>query len=70
MVVVVCDILCDVLLAITFDKTASVVVGCVHEVNQQQGGSKDDHYQNHITDGRRGANDDRRTVSPDEVDKD
>lgn len=31
--------LCDVLLAITFDKTASVLVGCVHEVNQQQGGS-------------------------------
>ena len=41
MVVVVCDILCDVLLAITFDKTASVVVGCVHEVNQQQGGSNE-----------------------------
>lgn len=39
MVVVVCDILCDVLLAIAFDKTVSVVVGCVHEVNQPQGGS-------------------------------
>ena len=33
--------LCDVLLAITFDKTASAVVGCVHEVNQQQGGSNE-----------------------------
>ena len=33
--------LCDVLLAITFDKTASVVVGCVHEVNQR--GSQDDY---------------------------
>ena len=34
-----CDVLCDVLIAMRLDKTASVVVGCVYEVNQQQGGS-------------------------------
>jgi len=28
-------------LAMRLDKTASVVVGCVHEVNQQQGGSNE-----------------------------
>ena len=43
MVVALCDMLCDVLLAITFDKTVSALVGCVHEVNQQQGGSNEHH---------------------------
>ena len=28
-------------LAIGFDNAVSVVVGCVHEVNQQQGGSNE-----------------------------
>ena len=40
-VVALCDILCDVFVAIGLDKTASGVVGCVHEVNQQQGGSNE-----------------------------
>jgi len=38
---VLCDMLCDVFVAMRLDNSASGVVGCVHEVNQQQGSSND-----------------------------
>lgn len=38
-----CDVLCDVLIAIGLDNSVSALVGCVHEVNQQQGGSNEHH---------------------------
>jgi hypothetical protein len=41
--VALCDVLCDVLIAMRLDRTVSALVGCVHEVNQQQGGSNEHH---------------------------